>query len=460
MRIRLDIFPVLACLLLLAGCMGFFKDGGGEAPSSSESVPAPRIVTGSSSRGADLEPVSGVGELVEPPEESADESGPKTTPEDLEETPLQWELSLLPYRAMLSGEEQKVYDEVYANIIALNNHFDLVNPAAAGRIDDIVHAVYYDNPELFWIDSSYRYGYTADNRVTDVTITFNSLAGNIEETKARLDAAAAELLSQAEGLATDVEKEKLIHDAIVSEVDYQLSAPQNQSAYSALVTKRSVCAGYSRAFQYLMMKLGIPCAYCVGFAGEDHAWNLVQLDGQWYNVDLSWDDPIGSAPGEIHYEYFNITDDAIFYDHQRQDLSVNLPPCSATDLSYNNVFAGDAPVREGGAPQDYHDLGFTDADVVHSVDDYYARSQEALEAAGPGAVTVSLVLDSEVLRRQIFTAISNRGWFRGFVVPAAEALGLPDYSAEISVKYEPLAGGNILLTQVITLKTGAEKAAA
>lgn len=442
---------------LLCGC-GTFRPEKAE-PEAPESAPAPRIVTGSA-RGADLEPVSGVGELVEP---SQAESQPESVLPEAEaegESPLLWDLSLLPYRAMLSPEEQVVYDEVYRNIVAMNNHFTLKNYAAANRIDSIVHAVYYDNPELFWIDASYRYGYTSDNRVTDLTIAFNTLAGNIEAAKASFDSAAQELIDQAQGLSSDVEKEKFVHDAIVANVDYHLGSAQNQSAYSALVTKRSVCAGYSRAFQYVMMKLGIPCYYCVGFAGEDHAWNIIALDGDFYNVDLSWDDPIGSAPGEIHYEYYNITDEQIEYDHRRDDLSVNLPPCTGKALSYNNAFSPDPPVREGGAPQDYHDLGYTDSDVVRSVDEYYDRSREALRDAGPGESTVSLLLENGRLRQQIFAAISNRGWFRGFVTPAAEDLDLNDYSAEIAVKYEELADGYVLLTQTVTLKAGASADAA
>lgn len=446
----------LGLAALLCGCGTFLSQKPSPEPEP-ESVPAPRIVTGSA-RGANLEPVSGVGELVDP---TQTEPPPESVlPEAESGNPLQWDLSLLPYRAMLSPDEQAVYDEIYANIAAMSNHFTLKNQALASRIDSIVHAVYYDNPELFWIDASYRYGYTSDNRVTDVTIAFNTLAGNIEAAKANFDSAAQELIAQAEGLASDVEKEKFVHDAIVANVDYQLGSAQNQSAYSALVTKRSVCAGYSRAFQYIMMKLGIPCYYCVGFAGEDHAWNIIGLDGDFYNVDLSWDDPIGSAPGEIHYEYYNITDDQIEYDHRRDDLSVNLPPCTASALSYNNAFSPDPPVREGGAPQDYHDLGYTDDDVIRSVEEYYARSREALEEAGPGQSTVSLLLENGRLRQQIFTAISNRGWFRGFVVPAAENLGLGDYSAEIAVKYEELEDGYVLLTQMVTLKTGADAAAA
>ena len=63
----------------------------------------------------------------------------------------------------------------------------------------------------------------------------------------------------------------------------------DQSAYSALVQGRSVCAGYARAFQYICQRLGIPAYYCAGSSGEDHAWNIVKLGDGFYNVDRKYD---------------------------------------------------------------------------------------------------------------------------------------------------------------------------
>ena len=68
----------------------------------------------------------------------------------------------------------------------------------------------------------------------------------------------------------------------------------------AIVNKKTVCAGYAKAFQLLLTKLNIPCYYIVGFAKEAHAWNIVKLDG-YYNVDLTWDD------AKEQYKYFNKT---------------------------------------------------------------------------------------------------------------------------------------------------------
>jgi hypothetical protein len=92
-----------------------------------------------------------------------------------------------------------------------------------------------------------------------------------------------------------------------------------------------------------MQKMGIPCAYVLGYAlGGYHAWNIVQLDGEYYAMDVTWDDPLGAAPNQFYYNYFNITDQEISSDHIRSDVSVQIPAALGTACSYQNAFGGNA----------------------------------------------------------------------------------------------------------------------
>ena len=147
-----------------------------------------------------------------------------------------------------------------------------------------------------------------------------------------------------------MKKEKYVHDALASAVTYDLTADMNQSAYSALVNGKSVCAGYARAYQYLLQQLGIPCYYCTGYSGGDHAWNIVKLDDGYYNVDVTWDDAAA-----IRYDYFNKTDADFASTHVRQNLSVYLPACNGTAYRQENTTgaAGTGqPSEAGGATPD------------------------------------------------------------------------------------------------------------
>lgn len=110
---------------------------------------------------------------------------------------------------------------------------------------------------------------------------------------------------------TDYEKVRAIHDYLITSADYAKAYPnQNNDAYGAygvLVLKDGVCQSYALAFQLLMYGLDIDCKYVTGVARSSanssggHAWNKVCIDGTWYYIDCTWDDPIGGGP---QWDYF------------------------------------------------------------------------------------------------------------------------------------------------------------
>lgn len=132
----------------------------------------------------------------------------------------------------------------------------------------------------------------------------------------------------------DVINELTVHDYIVNNVRYVLDRNSDSPAYDALFNGSASCSGYTEVFQTLMDMAGIRCIPVTGQAGGDsHIWNMVCLDGQWYHVDTTWDDPVG-GDGTIRHNYFNITDDDILLDHTIESWH---PAAAGTDLAYYNV---------------------------------------------------------------------------------------------------------------------------
>lgn len=195
-----------------------------------------------------------------------------------------------PYYAMLDDRGKHIYRQIYANTNELYSAFMPVEQIATDQLKDVFSAVYNDHPELFWLETAYSCKYMSDGRCVEIDLKFNRTAQNIDDARAGFEESARQIVSEAQNLSGDYEKEKFVHDKLIERVSYQLGAEMNQSAYSALVNGQTVCAGYARAFQYLMQQLGIPCYYCMGYAGEEHAWNIVALDDGYYNVDVTWDD--------------------------------------------------------------------------------------------------------------------------------------------------------------------------
>ena len=152
---------------------------------------------------------------------------------------------------------------------------------------------------------------------------------------------------------TDYQKELAIHDWIVKWASYDTEAnnnsptakpsPDNDNPYGLLFNKKAICSGYTSTFQLFMDMLGIECITVNGYARNretEHAWNMVRLDGEWYCVDVTWDDPSGLyPPGFISHEYFNVTSQYL-RDHQHIWDDGVAPEATATAYSWENMENG------------------------------------------------------------------------------------------------------------------------
>ena len=248
------------------------------------------------------------------------------------------------YRNTLDPVKQQAYDLLRSALLKGEKEIEMTVPIQKSDIFDIYKKVLYDSPELVWAETNgVKYWYNKQQIVTSLTPGYNDLVNDIPGTIATLEAAAAEALADMWSLPTQAEKAKYAHDYLTHHITYAFDSPYNQTAYSALVNGQTVCAGYSHAFQYLMQKMGIPCSYILGYAqGGYHSWNLVQLDGEHYMMDVTWDDPLGSPPERYIYNYFNLTEQGISVDHIRADVSAPLPVANGTACSFQNAFGGSA----------------------------------------------------------------------------------------------------------------------
>ncbi len=125
---------------------------------------------------------------------------------------------------------------------------------------------------------------------------------------------------------TDYEKELAIHDYIITVCSYdegRLGVFEEHDAesvnpYGALVKGKAICSGYTTTFQMFMDMLDIPCIsiQATDVDDEEHAWNMVQINGNWYYTDVTWDDPVpdeGERPNR--HKYFNVTGEFMAQKH-------------------------------------------------------------------------------------------------------------------------------------------------
>ncbi|MGN0329789.1 MAG: S-layer homology domain-containing protein [Kineothrix sp.] len=128
------------------------------------------------------------------------------------------------------------------------------------------------------------------------TFVIRNIYTSTAEEEAQVDAMLPEVLSSL-GLEgkSDYEKIKIIHDWIVKHVTYTQTGEYGcHSTYAALVKGEAVCQGYASLFYRMCREVGINARYIPGYSfvisRTPHAWNLVELEGKWYEVDCTADD--------------------------------------------------------------------------------------------------------------------------------------------------------------------------
>ena len=239
-------------------------------------------------------------------------------------------------------------------------------------------AVKYDYPQLFYYNTyqfSYRYtSYSGknDNEILEEGIDCVALEiiyhpfSDLEREKVEFEETSDYLIESA-GITpgdSDYKKAKKLHNTLIGWVEYDHKTAEENSAnslshtaYNAIVNHSAVCDGYARAYQYLLYKVGILSHIITGYgqsgtSPENHAWNMVWLEGKPYYTDVTWDDMRmkNGVNAGISYRYFNINDDILGKDHYVNqmidhnngntildvDLGYALPKCTATDNWYYN----------------------------------------------------------------------------------------------------------------------------
>ncbi len=200
----------------------------------------------------------------------------------------------------------------------------------------------YDNIDLFYIDvtkvsiniqyeslggiRTYKVSIGPRNEGSYYLDTFQTQE-QVEKAKSYLEDVRKQM---AEQIGTDGIYRKLgkVHNWLVETVSYGGTSKNQHTIYGALADNKAVCEGYARAFKYLMDASGIPCVLVSGTATnsqgeeENHAWNYVQINENWYAVDVTWDDPIitgeGELPQELRYKYF-LKGEAEFKANHKED---------------------------------------------------------------------------------------------------------------------------------------------
>ncbi|WP_197053167.1 transglutaminase domain-containing protein [Exiguobacterium sp. ZOR0005] len=147
----------------------------------------------------------------------------------------------------------------------------------------------------------------------DMKLTYDMTTEEAHQIAARVERIVQEMPI---GL-NDFEKVKYVNDFVVLNTAYNLeSATSPYTPYSILFNGEGVCEGYALTTLLLLEAAGVETRYISGEVETGlHAWSLVKLDGEWYHLDTTWNDPVPNQPGKVGYDYFLVSDATLRADH-------------------------------------------------------------------------------------------------------------------------------------------------
>ena len=203
------------------------------------------------------------------------------------------------------------------------------------ELNKVIFGIHYENPEYYWVLRN-----TAINKDEETGFVktyyqyYEGTTGKPLDRSEELEREWEVVKEKTKYCKTDIEKALVVHEHLCDTIVY--SSRLQAAAHDiegAIFEKEAVCEGYALAYKYYMNRLEIPCKIVSGTSnGQSHAWNQIQLNGNWYMVDPTWDDVANSH--DVKHQYFLCSENK-FPNHVWNKESELYETCS--DTTYDNL---------------------------------------------------------------------------------------------------------------------------
>lgn len=261
-----------------------------------------------------------------------DTSDPVPAPTPVPDEPLDDRPAPTPEPVRDENDPETLYQVLYAAALAQQSSVT-VNCDDQELVIETAKLL-YQRPELFWIESM-----STQSSGGSVEVFFEWKYDDIPARIREVEQVAQEAMASVPAGAGEFDTAVAIHDWLCEHIVYEFSTDgSDQDIYGALVNGRCVCAGYSAAYEYLLTRMGMQAWTVEGKADngsgapENHAWNKVQMEGQIYYTDVTWDDRDG---GYSHF-WFGLTSELMGRTHF--DEGYNAPMTSSNAVACNYYY--------------------------------------------------------------------------------------------------------------------------
>lgn len=257
---------------------------------------------------------------------------------------------------LMSSLEQTMYDRILAGYRARAKKVDFEDLKTNERdlLYQTVQKVLNDHPELFY--GRWYVSWVYPDRIAYIELTYYDFSyygySSIDGAIADFNAAVNQALAVIEPGMTDLEKTLALHDYLVEHCAYNwevavIQSPEELSefwktnqnhqlatAFGALVNGDAICQSYSLAYKLLLNQAGID-AIMIGSSAMNHVWNGISLGENWYQTDVTWDDPVPDTPGRCGHGNFLVSDATLGKNHHDWEQKV---VCSDTTYESGWIF--------------------------------------------------------------------------------------------------------------------------
>lgn len=247
----------------------------------------------------------------------------------------------------LTSVRKHIYNEILKNVYSMPEKIEI--PLAEKEdVEAVFSALLADNPDLYFVKNipgMESYGFK-----NYVCMEYTMSQDEYREADAKIKAVCDKVVSGLTDAENEWQTELEIHDYIINNCEYKFDSENGldySTVYSVFVNGEAACEGYSKAAKMLFDEAGIESMTVTGNGINSegsvrHMWNIVCIDGGYYHLDCTWDDPVmnGVPDSETEalvykqshaYDYFNVSDEMVKETHEADEKTVS---CHSTDAYY------------------------------------------------------------------------------------------------------------------------------
>lgn len=245
------------------------------------------------------------------------------------------------YYYQMSDDAQKTYDILKEAVLSGEKKVKIKYDIDQNDFEQIAELLILHDPMTFNLKDIEAE--TVTNNYIILKLSYRYTYESYQKMVSKYDKEVNKILAKLDDDMTTYSKIKIIHDSIASSAIYDVEYKLSDTIYGTLVKKRAKCDGYAKTFSYICGQAGIRTVTVIGtdvYTTDDslHMWNKVYYNKNWYNIDVTWDDPVSNNKSNRRYDFFMVSDKDFSKSHTEDNLSFTVPSAKDSSKSYFKVY--------------------------------------------------------------------------------------------------------------------------